>query len=127
MFVDCDDVRENAEAYVIGVLDDDEALALTRHLDSCDGCRSAVEQAEETSYALALAVPLSTPSASVKARVMAGALALGAARQPSRYRWQGAIAAALALIAVGALAWGAVLQYRSHNLADENSALRRAA
>jgi len=125
MFADCNDVLENAEAYVIGVLDDDEALALTRHLESCDTCRHAVEQAEETGHALALAVPLSTPSAAVKARVMAGALALDAARHPWRHRWQGAMAAGLALVAVGALAWGAALQYRSHNLASDNSALRR--
>jgi len=125
MFADCDQVLDNAEAYAIRVLDDDEALALSRHLESCDACRRAVEQAEETSHALALAVPLSTPDASVKARVMAGALALDAVRHPWRRRWQPAMAAGLALIALGALAWGAVLQYRSHNLAGENSALRR--
>jgi len=125
MFVDCNDALENAEAYVIGVLDDDEALALTRHLEGCDACRSAVEQAEETSHALALAVPLSAPDASVKARVMAGALALGAARRSSRPSWQRALAAALALIAIGALAWGSVLQYRAHDLSGQNSSLRR--
>src|SRR5436305_15205953 len=111
MFADCDQVLDNAEAYAIRVLDDDEALALSRHLESCDACRRSVEQAEETSHALALAVPLATPDASVKARVMAGALALDAARRPARYRRRAAIAAALALIAVGGLAWGSVLQY----------------
>jgi anti-sigma factor RsiW len=78
VFADCNDVLENAEAYVIGVLDDDEAVALTRHLEGCDACQRSVEQAAEMSHALALAVPLATPDASVKARVMAGALALGA-------------------------------------------------
>ena len=56
---------------------------------------------------------------------MAGALALGAARRPSLHRSQAAIAAALALIAIGALAWGSLLQYRAHHLAAQNSSLRR--
>ncbi len=125
MFADCTDVSDNTDAYVIGALDDDEARALAAHLERCADCTRWIEIARGTSHALAFAVPLAAPSASVKARVMAGALALEAAQRKSRPRWPlRGLAAALALIAVGALAWGTFMQHRVHVLSGQNASLR---
>ncbi len=125
MSADCTDVAENTDAYVIGALDGDEARALAAHLERCADCTRRIEIAQGTSHALAFAVPLAAPSASVKARVMAGALALEAAQRKPQPRWHSrALAAAFALMAVGALVWGTSLQYRVHVLRGQNASLR---
>ncbi len=111
----CAAFTDSIDAYVIGALDDDEVRALEDHAARCTDCASRIEHARRSSYALGLAVPIVQPGAKVKARVMSGAIALAAPRNAYRSHARlVAVAAAMLVVALGALTWTAVAQYRSH-------------
>lgn len=71
--MDCDEIRELLEAYVLGALDADEQSSVEQHLAGCADCqRLAKEYADAVNtlpQALAAASPLH-PSASLKGRVL---------------------------------------------------------
>jgi hypothetical protein len=75
MYMSCDRVREQLEAYALGALDDNERAQVEAHLSTCDACRQlAAEYAQVITLlpqALAYASPVSMP-ASLKPRVMRG-------------------------------------------------------
>ncbi len=121
--MDCEGVRENIDAWALGALDVDEAREFERHMATCDACDPLAQDARAAAASLALGVSLQAASASLKAKVLAGAAVLADGR-PQRQRglrlWPVAAAAAITLGA-GLVAWGAYLQIEVNDLRDENT------
>lgn len=69
----CDEVRELLPLLALDVPDVDERDVVDDHLASCTGCLEALAGYSETVAALALALPQSDPSPSLKGRVLAEA------------------------------------------------------
>jgi anti-sigma-K factor RskA len=59
-----------APAFVLGALDPDERVSFERHLATCDVCAAEVRSLGRVTAGLAQAVPLVTPRAEVRARVL---------------------------------------------------------
>lgn len=130
--IDCEAARESIDAYVIGALDADELPAFRAHVGACDACAHLVEEAREGVAAVALTAPLVPASSALKARVMASAAVLTPLtprpRAIARLRGWPAIAAALLVISIAALAWGATMRHRAGDIAArDDAALARAA
>jgi Anti-sigma-K factor rskA/Putative zinc-finger len=68
--MDCDEVKEAADAYALGALDANEREALERHIEHCAGCRDYVERLTLAASSLALAAPLRAAPAALRSRVM---------------------------------------------------------
>lgn len=72
----CEETRELIDLYALGALDDAESRQVADHLAVCAECRAALEQAEEATahlpLALATASPVTLPP-DLKARVLASA------------------------------------------------------
>lgn len=110
---------EDAELYPLGVLDDDTARDVERHVASCSDCAERVARAQAAAASLAAALPLATPSAALERRLRESARPQPSAqRRPSLFPF--AIAAAIVLAFLG-FGWQAlVLRER---LAAEDVAL----
>jgi hypothetical protein len=126
--MNCDEVRDAIDAYVLNALDPEEVTAVQTHLAICPDCRRMAAEAARTAHALPLALAAAstlTPPADLKARVL-GAVADPSRtdpvtiRQPEakvdtgsaamrffahRQRWRWAAAAAALLIVVASVAW----------------------
>ena len=103
---------ENAELYPLGLLDDDAARDIERHIALCSACAERVAQAQSVAASLAAALPVASPSPALERRLRESARPrLGAAKaRASIFRF--ALAAAIALIFLG-LGWQTlVLQQR---------------
>ncbi len=108
--MDHNELRELTGAYALGILTDDERLALEGHLRDCQSCADEVRESIKATSALAVGVQQIDPPASLRARVLAAATQGSAERAPltskprSSYSalpyWLSA-AAALAAIALG--------------------------
>jgi anti-sigma-K factor RskA len=105
-----DELQEKALLYAIGALPEGERREYARHLEE-DGCSVCVAEALEfqgAAQSLALAIPPETPSATVRARILAQARAEseGSSKaQPYKSPWFlwaacGAAAAAVAALAI---------------------------
>ena len=70
-----DDIAALISAHALGALEPEEAELAERHIASSDACRSAFEDALETSAVLALAVAGSEPPADLRDRIVAAAVA----------------------------------------------------
>lgn len=120
--MNCDQVRDNIDAYAIGALEPDEAAALERHLLSCDAHADAV-LARAAAVALAGAADDVAPPAGFEDRIRERMLAR-AGRPADRGRraplpgWAYAVAAVLVLAIGGLTAWNVAL------LADDSGAAR---
>jgi anti-sigma-K factor RskA len=84
-----DDLVVLAPAYALGALEPDERRAFETHLASCDRCASELRSLERVTAGLGQSVPLVTPRAALRDRVL---LAVGArdtrASEPTgRTRW----------------------------------------
>jgi anti-sigma factor RsiW len=79
--VNCDQVRDLAAGYVLGALEPSEERAVREHLASCPEPHEEFAELGSVVPALAEAVELVQPPASLKERVMAAAAADLAARQ----------------------------------------------
>jgi len=111
---------ENAELYPLGLLDDDAARDVERHIALCSACAGRVAQAQSVAASLAAALPVASPSPALERRLRDSVRPqLGATKAaPSIFRF--ALAAAIALVFLG-LGWQTlVLQQR---LKDEDVAL----
>ena len=60
---------EDAELYPLGILDDDAARNVERHVASCSECAERVAQAQAVAASLAAALPLATPSPALERRL----------------------------------------------------------
>jgi hypothetical protein len=60
---------EDAELYPLGVLDDDAARNVERHVASCSECAERVAQAQAVAGSLAAALPQATPSPALERRL----------------------------------------------------------
>ena len=60
---------ENAELYPLGILDDDAAREVERHIAFCSECAERVARAEAVAASLAAALPLATPSPKLERRL----------------------------------------------------------
>jgi anti-sigma-K factor RskA len=125
MQMDCTAAREDIDAHAIGALDAAEAGALETHLARCADCAQLADEARDGVLALALTVPLASGGQALKARVLASAAVLGDVNRRGRpaFWWQ-AVAAALLLVSLGGLSWGAFLQRRVDTLSARDSAVR---
>jgi anti-sigma factor RsiW len=92
---------ENAELYPLGILDDDAAREVERHIALCSACADRVAQARSVAASLAAALPVASPSPALERRLRESARPqLGAAKaSTSIFRY--ALAAAIALIFLG--------------------------
>lgn len=61
---------DDAAAWVLGALPDDEAAAFAEHLRGCAACQAEVARLQGVADALALAAPPAEPSPALKGRVM---------------------------------------------------------
>ena len=121
--LDCDAVRSDLPAFALGALPDERMVEIRAHLAGCDAHDEALELLS-TAGSLAVAAEEAEPPAALRERIRA---ALGprratrvesAATRPgftwSQFgrvggRW-GNLAAALAIVTAGLLAWNIVLQ-----------------
>ena len=134
MTTDMHDItHENVDAWALGALDADETRALETHIASCDACAAIADASRDTAGALGMAVPLFAAPVELRARVMASANALREMPSPvavpirSRSWWPQSAAAAVVIVGVGMMAWGAVMQRRVGDLSSRNDELVMAA
>lgn len=126
--MDCDQVREILDAYVLGAADREEAHGLEEHVAECLACWDQLSEAQQVAAALALGVPLATASPRLRERVLASART--SLRCPSP--WLPAIGSGFrrlwpaGVFALGsaAVALAAFLFLRMDNLGNENDQLR---
>lgn len=64
------DCGRDAAAYVLGALDDNEAIAFRHHMATCAACREEVELLESAANALPMMVPQYQPPGTLRASVM---------------------------------------------------------
>ncbi len=117
--------QDDADEYVLGVLDPDAESRIALHAATCDECQALVDEATAVSGQLALAAPPHPAPPMLKLRVLreAGIAPQPAWRRALRYA-RPAAAAAVIVIAIGALAGVIALQSQVNGLKDDNSALR---
>jgi predicted nicotinamide N-methyase len=123
--MDCETAREHLDAWALGALDSHELRALESHLSSCESCAALADEARESAARVAMAVPLRSSSAALKARMMHAARVLGA-RPASVRRWR-VLTAAAAVVAIAALGWGTMMQLRAGDARDERDELASSA
>jgi hypothetical protein len=99
-----DHLGEDAELYPLGILDDDAARDIERHIALCSACAQRVEQAQSAAASLAAALPVVSPSPALERRLRESARAQLGAAKASASSFRFALAAAIALIFLG-LGW----------------------
>lgn len=106
-----DDLQETASIYAAGAMPEDERKTYKRHLeeDGCDLCLAEVRELQAAMHAFAMDLPESSPSPTVKMRLMAQAELSASMRglqnrpEPRGFEWMAwlvSAAATSALIAV---------------------------
>ena len=71
--MDCDEIRDLAPLYVLGVLEPDEAAAVRDHLATCDDAHAELLELAEPAGSLLLAPDPADPSPALRTRLMAAA------------------------------------------------------
>lgn len=87
---------EDAELYSLGLLDEDAARIVERHIAECSACAERVSQAQGVAASLAAALPAEEPSPALERRLFAAARPR-LERKPFDARVWGAIAAAFVI------------------------------
>lgn len=127
--MNCNEARDHIDAWGLGALDNDEALLFEAHLAGCADCMRLVDEAVHSAASLALAVPLVSANAFLKAKVMASAAVLepaawGSRDAPSRSaqnRYLAAVLAAALSACVALGGWAVYQQGEMNNLRDESA------
>ena len=119
--MNCEEARELLDAHSLGALEKSEARQVRKHLEKCPDCNHLHQEAADVSALLALAVPLRRASPALRLR-----LRQQVAPQPPlrwfsapRLSW-GTAAAALAVVALGGLMWGGLLQTQVNDLKGDS-------
>jgi hypothetical protein len=124
--VDCQDVRDDLEAYALGALDDEDVRRVEAHLPACVDCSEVVRAYRLAVDHLALAVPIYRAPSRIKPRLLSS---VGSGRtfmlpRILTTRWAlGTAAAFLIALAVGGTAWAIVLSSQVERLRDDNARL----
>ncbi len=92
---------EDAELYPLGILDDDAAREVERHIALCSDCAERVAQSEAVAASLAGALPLATPSSALERRLRESARPRRGSGDLRANVFRFAIAAAFALVFLG--------------------------
>jgi anti-sigma factor ChrR (cupin superfamily) len=61
---------DRASLYALGLLDSDELLVFERHMSTCPSCATAVRESSEMTDELSRSLPVSTPPARLRERVL---------------------------------------------------------
>ncbi|MGB8907826.1 MAG: hypothetical protein WCC84_03665 [Candidatus Cybelea sp.] len=96
-------LAEDAELYSLGILDDDAARKVERHVALCPECSERVAQAQAVAASLAAALPEATPSPALERRLRESARPKSRAKLRASF-FPFALAAAFALAFLG-LGW----------------------
>ena len=121
------DIHDLTAAYALDALDADEAREYEAHLAHCERCRRELAELGETASALAYAAEAPAPPESLRARILAQALAeRGANVVPLRPRWASAPRIAAAVAACAAIVLGIWAVTLSRSLDSERAARARA-
>lgn len=121
----CDEIRDDLEAFALGVLENARTNQIADHLSECQTCSEIVFDYEMAIDRLALAVPLHRAHIRVRDRILGG---IGAFPAPvlsmMRRRWWAVSAAGVLLaFAVGGLTWAIVLSSEVSKLKTDNARL----
>ena len=99
-----DDLQERASLYAAGAMTDSDRLEYARHLDEdqCAVCQAEVKELQSAISMLAFSVPSSSPSSTVKVRLMQQARQAVPVSQsrPAGFRWLQWATAIIALTSV---------------------------
>ena len=121
----CDEIRDDLEAFALGVLDNARTNHVADHISECRDCSEIVFDYDMAIERLALAVPLHRANIRVRDRILGG---IGAFPAPIlsmvRRRWWAVSAASVLLaFAVGGLTWAIVLSSEVSKLKTDNARL----
>jgi len=120
-----DDLQERASLYAAGAMTDSERLEYARHLDEdqCSVCQAEVKELQSAMSMLAFSVPSSSPSATVKVRLMQQARQAVPVSQPrpAGFRW---LQWTTAIIALTSVAVALSLMRTNTELRRETDALK---
>ena len=120
-----DDLQERASLYAAGAMTDSERLEYARHLDEdqCSVCQAEVKELQSAMSMLAFSVPSSSPSATVKVRLMQQARQTVPVSQPrpAGFRW---LQWTTAIIALTSVAVALSLMRTNTELRRETDALK---
>jgi anti-sigma-K factor RskA len=103
-------------AYALGILEADEAAQVSDHLETCPSCREELTAYEAVTDMLTTAVPIITPPADLKERLMSQTVTAVVPPTPRREpsanrlraffqgpRWQPVLAVAVLILIIGAV------------------------
>ncbi len=129
----CVAFREDIEAFALGVLNEPEARPLEVHLATCPECAAVLHSYESTIDHLALAAPARRAPAALKGRILDALAGEDQASPPPVRqrafvvgRWSGLAAAAVVVLAIGALVWAAILSGQLSSVRSDNNRLSAA-
>src|SRR5207302_10485163 len=118
----CDEVRELLPEHLLGSLEGPEDLEVRRHLRGCSACREERMKLEDGVSALSRAVHDQEPPADLRGRVLrmldeeweeAGRPPAMTQRGRDRSPWRAVGAAAVVVLIVGSVAFGATQAHRA--------------
>jgi anti-sigma-K factor RskA len=123
--MNCEEAQELLDAYSLGAVEKSEARRVEKHLASCPDCRLLHQQAVEAAALLALAAPLRRASPALRLRLRQRVAPRPALRPALRWfpaprRSWATAAAMLAVLSLGALAWGGFLQTQVNSLKGDS-------
>jgi anti-sigma-K factor RskA len=124
--LNCEGVREDLEAYALGVLEPAQALEVDAHLDECKECSAVVSDYRHAMNHLALAVPLYHASPRLKERIMGGVGTFRPASIPGKLRRSWVLSAAAVVLvgfAIGGTVWAMLLSSEVSRLRQQNAEL----
>jgi anti-sigma-K factor RskA len=78
--MNCSELRELADLYLVGAVEPDVANAIDQHLAECEACRQHVAELAPSTEALSISVPSVAPPAALRQRLIETASAESTAR-----------------------------------------------